>query len=175
MTLYNLVTGRLPFEADNIYLLFQTIGKGVYTVPNDVEQNLTALIHGLLHINNRLRFTIEQIKQHEWFRRRPPRTFEVIPFPNLALNRFQTCTMFEYLNDLHQPAMDIETNTEEERMKISDPIITHLNESNDNQSNEQPQEPNGQLAPNCSQVQNGQTVNQTKTRSKREPRICSLS
>jgi serine/threonine protein kinase len=103
VTLYNLVTGTLPFEADTVYSLFQTIGQGVYTIPDDIEPSLVSLIRGLLQVEKCLRFTIEQIKQHDWFRRRPPRTFDFLPFPPLALNRFQTFTMYDYLSELHQP------------------------------------------------------------------------
>ncbi|CAF0981825.1 unnamed protein product [Rotaria sp. Silwood1] len=185
VTLYNLVTGRLPFEADNIYLLFQTIGKGVYTIPNEIEPHLAALINGLLHIDNRLRFTLEQIKQHDWFRRRPPRTFEFLPFPSLALNRFQTFTMHDYLNELHQPTIISENNTntnnEDEQMKISDRSILNIISSHDNrheeQQQQQQQEQNGHstLNCNCNQTISGQNIHQTKTRNRREPRICSLS
>lgn len=180
VTLYNLVTGRLPFEADNIYLLFQTIGKGVYTVPSDLEPHLTTLIHGLLEINSRSRFTLEQIKQTDWFRRRPSRTFEFIPFPSLALNRFQTFTMYDYLNELHQPTAfadgHINNYLEDEQMKVSEHSISMLNSPCYNQNSEQ-QEQNGRstMNSNCSQTGNGQNSQQTKNRSKREPRICSLS
>ncbi|CAF0941581.1 unnamed protein product [Rotaria sordida] len=189
VTLYNLVTGHLPFEADNIYLLFQTIGKGVYTIPNDIESHLAALINGLLHINNRSRFTLEQIKQHDWFRRRPPRAFEFLPFPSLALNRFQTFTLYDYLSELHQSTILSETNNnEDEQMKISDHSISNGNSLNDNRHEEQQeqvqeqeqgheQEQNGRstLNCNCSQTISGQNIHQIKTRNRREPRICSLS
>ncbi|CAF2825815.1 unnamed protein product [Rotaria sp. Silwood2] len=181
VTLYNLVTGRLPFEADNIYLLFQTIGKGVYTIPNEIEPHLAALINGLLHINNRSRFTLEQIKEHDWFRRRPPRTFEFLPFPSLALNRFHSFTMYDYLNELHQPTIISETNNnEDEQMKISDRSISNINSSNDNRHEEQEQEQEQQSQEqngncNCSQTISVQNIHQTKTRNRREPRICSLS
>jgi serine/threonine protein kinase len=100
--LYNLVTGRLPFEAENIYLLFQTIGKGIYKIPDDFDAPLTSLLIGLLHVNKHLRFTIKKIKQDDWFRRRLPRTYEYLPIPQVAIERFQTCTMRDYLTELHQ-------------------------------------------------------------------------
>lgn len=102
VTLYNLVTAKLPFEADNIYLLFQTIGKGVYSIPTDLDSPLTSLLTGLLNVNKIARLKIEQIKVHEWFRRRPPRTLEVLSIPPLAFQRFEKCTMFDYLTELHR-------------------------------------------------------------------------
>jgi serine/threonine-protein kinase 11 len=162
VTLYNLVTGRLPFEADNIYLLFQTIGKGIYTIPNDIEPHLTSLINGLLHINKNLRFTLEQIKQHDWFRRRPPRTFEYLPFPHLALNRFQTFTMYDYLTELHQPSIL----SEDEQINIP----------YDNSSVQQ-KESNGRSKLNCScsRTMSGENIQQIKNQNRHQPRICSLS
>lgn len=32
---YNITTGLYPFEGDNIYKLFENIGKGDYTIPGD--------------------------------------------------------------------------------------------------------------------------------------------
>jgi len=162
VTLYNLVTGRLPFEADNIYLLFQTIGKGIYTIPNDIEPHLTSFINGLLHINKNLRFTLEQIKQHDWFRRRPPRTFEYLPFPHLALNRFQTFTMYDYLTELHQPSIL----SEDEQINIP----------YDNSSVQQ-KESNGRSKLNCScsRTMSGENIQQIKNQNRHQPRICSLS
>lgn len=113
VTLYNLVTGLLPFEAINIYSLFQTIGKGIYRIPDDIEPHLQSLIHGLLNVNKTERFTIEQIKQHDWFRRRPPRTFDYLPFPSSTLRRFRTFTFDDYLAELHQ--LSSETNDDQQQ------------------------------------------------------------
>ena len=43
---YNITTGKYPFEGDNIYKLFENIGKGEYTIPDDVEPLLANLIQG---------------------------------------------------------------------------------------------------------------------------------
>lgn len=193
MTLYNLVTGILPFEADNIYLLFQTIGKGVYTIPPDIEPHLASLIHGLLHINKNLRLTLEQIKQHEWFRRRPPRTFDFLPFPRLALNRFQTCTMYDYLTELHRSSALSENNhhhqeEQQEQIKIPTTTTAFFQSPYDNQHREQPQqqqqpqqrqqpEQNGRSTLNCScsRTLSGENIHPTKSRNRHQPRICVLS
>ena len=171
VTLYNLVTGRLPFEADNIYLLFQTIGKGIYIIPSDIEPQLTSLIHGLLHIDKQQRFTVEQIKQHEWIRRRPPRTFEYLPFPRLALDRFQTCTMYDYLAELHQSTALAE-NPNEQIIHRSD----GLNSSNDiRHEHERVDNDRSTLNCSCSRAISGDNIQQMKRRKRNEARICSLS
>jgi serine/threonine-protein kinase 11 len=43
---YNITTGLYPFEADNIYKLFECIGKGEFTIPSDVDSNLENLLRG---------------------------------------------------------------------------------------------------------------------------------
>lgn len=192
VTLYNLVTGQLPFEADNIYLLFQTIGKGVYTIPQEIEPQLTSLIHGLLHIDKRLRFTIEQIKEHEWFRRRPPRTFEIVPFPPLALARFQTFTMHDYLAELHQTTALADNSHEgeeqqpQQQQKFDQPDGWAISE--DIQPVQQQPPPsqvqhqhgrvqNGRSTLNCScsRAVSGDNIQQMKRRKQSDARICSLS
>ncbi|CAF0759565.1 unnamed protein product [Adineta ricciae] len=185
VTLYNLVTGRLPFEADNIYLLFQTIGTGIYTIPDDIEPHLGSLINGLLHVNKNARFTIEQIKQHDWFRRRPPRTFDFLPFPPLALNRFQTFTMFDYLTELHQPSS--ETNDEQslqDNNNASDRPISVLHspyespqENNFHQEQPTPRRTRGRSKLNCgcSRTMSIDELQQNKSSNRQNHRFCSIS
>jgi serine/threonine-protein kinase 11 len=178
VTLYNLVTGHLPFEADNIYLLFQTIGKGVYIIPNDIEPQLTSLIHGLLHIDKNLRFKLEQIKQHDWFRRRPSRTFEYVPFPHLALNRFQTFTMLDYLTELHQSTSLSENNNNNHHHHQEDEVQPNIqsNESNSSYDTQRVVQ-NGRSTLNCScsRTLSGDNIPPIKTRNRNQARICSLS
>ncbi len=130
------------------------------------------MINGLLHINKHLRFTVEQIKQHDWFRRRPSRTYEIIPFPPLALNRFESFTMYDYITDLHQSPIKSEDN--------------HINNNEEDQQNgttsvfNSPieEQPNHRTALNCtcSQAISGENIiPQNKARNKNQPKICSLS
>ncbi|CAF4358148.1 unnamed protein product [Rotaria sp. Silwood2] len=185
VTLFNLVTGCLPFEADNIYLLYQTIGKGIYTIPDDIEPHLTSLLYGLLHIDKSSRFTIEQIKQHDWFRRRPPRTFDFIPFPVSALNRFETFTMYDYLAELHQPSTE---NSEEQQQQQPDNTIVpdgsisvvhspHNNQLEQAVHDEQLHARRSNRSAwncNCSRTISIDNIRQTKTRRRQHHRICSL-
>jgi serine/threonine protein kinase len=181
VTLFNLVTGCLPFEADNIYLLFQTIGTGIYTIPDDIEPHLASLLNGLLHIDKSSRFTIEQIKQHDWFRRRPPRTFDYLPFPPAALNRFQTFTMYDYLSELHQAPTETSDEQQQQDIHVPDGSISVINSPYDNQpennvNNESPRR-RGRSALNCacSRTISSDNIHQTKGRSRQHHRMCSLS
>lgn len=61
---YNITTGLYPFEGDNIYRLFENIGNGVYTIPDEIEDPLRGLITGMLHKDPESRFSTQQIRQH---------------------------------------------------------------------------------------------------------------
>ena len=43
---YNITTGLYPFEGENIYKLFENIGKGKYTIPDTVDSLLSSLLEG---------------------------------------------------------------------------------------------------------------------------------
>lgn len=186
VTLFNLVTGQLPFEADNIYLLFQTIGAGVYNVPGDVEPHLASLIRGLLHVNKDLRFTIEQIKQHDWFRRRPPRTFDYLPFPPLALRRFQSFTMLDYLTELHQPSALTDDDRQSQAghgAQRSDGHIAVLQPSSENRpetafQRERPsrrRKRRSKLNCGCSRTTSSDEIHRSTNHTRDNHRLCSIS
>ena len=44
---YNMTTGEYPFEGDNIYKLYENIGKGVFTIPEGVDTLLSSLLKGM--------------------------------------------------------------------------------------------------------------------------------
>jgi len=44
---YNITTGLYPFEGDNIYKLFENIGRGEYTIPANLDNLLADLIKGI--------------------------------------------------------------------------------------------------------------------------------
>ncbi|KAF3858393.1 hypothetical protein F7725_011594 [Dissostichus mawsoni] len=73
VTLYNITTSLYPFEGDNIYKLFENIGKGDYTVPED------------------------------WVRKKHPPTEPPVPIPANAESRdpWRSMTVVPYLEDLH--------------------------------------------------------------------------
>ncbi|KAH9488302.1 Serine/threonine-protein kinase stk11 [Bulinus truncatus] len=81
VTLYNITTGKYPFEGDNIYKLFENIAKGKYTIPNDVSDLLAGLIKGMLAYESEERYTLQQIRQHPWFIKQHPRVLERVLIP----------------------------------------------------------------------------------------------
>lgn len=45
-----MTTGVYPFEGDNIFKLFENIGKGQYQIPDGVEDNLKDLLTGKTYL-----------------------------------------------------------------------------------------------------------------------------
>lgn len=43
-----MTTSLYPFEGDNIYKLFENIGKGVFTIPDSVDSVMADLLRGKL-------------------------------------------------------------------------------------------------------------------------------
>lgn len=63
---YNITTGKYPFEGDNIYKLFENIGRGEFTIPEELEGNICTLIKGMLKKDPNERFTLQQVKNHRF-------------------------------------------------------------------------------------------------------------
>jgi serine/threonine protein kinase len=61
---YNITTGLYPFEGDNIYRLFENIGRGEFSIPSEIENPLRALLEGMLQKDPEKRLSLPQIRQH---------------------------------------------------------------------------------------------------------------
>jgi len=72
VTLYNFVTGSYPFEGDTIFRLFEEIAKCEYTVPSDVDPLLGSLLRGMLEENPEKRLTLDEVRNHDWCRKKHP-------------------------------------------------------------------------------------------------------
>ncbi|XP_019289521.1 serine/threonine-protein kinase STK11 isoform X1 [Panthera pardus] len=122
VTLYNITTGLYPFEGDNIYKLFENIGKGDYTIPGDCGPPLSDLLRGMLEYEPARRFSIQQIRQHSWFRKKHPPSEEPVPIPPSSdcKDRWRGMTVVPYLEDLHGCADD---NGDEDLFDIEDDIV----------------------------------------------------
>lgn len=62
---YNLTTGKYPFDGDTVFLLFEDIAKGEFTIPEDLDAKLASLLRKMLHVNPKLRISIHGIRRHE--------------------------------------------------------------------------------------------------------------
>uniref|UniRef100_A0A8C9K1Z7 Serine/threonine-protein kinase STK11 n=1 Tax=Panthera tigris altaica TaxID=74533 RepID=A0A8C9K1Z7_PANTA len=121
VTLYNITTGLYPFEGDNIYKLFENIGKGDYTIPGDCGPPLSDLLRG----RPALTFTpctVLTCDFHSWFRKKHPPSEEPVPIPPSSdcKDRWRGMTVVPYLEDLHGCADD---NGDEDLFDIEDDIV----------------------------------------------------
>ncbi|KAG7214671.1 hypothetical protein INR49_010563, partial [Caranx melampygus] len=103
VTLYNITTSLYPFEGDNIYKLFENIGKGDYTIPEECGPLLSDLLRGMLEYDPAKRFSIQNIRQHNWVRKKHPPSEPPVPIPASAESRdpWRSMTVVPYLEDLH--------------------------------------------------------------------------
>lgn len=122
VTLYNITTSLYPFEGDNIYKLFENIGKGDYTVPEECGPQLSDLLRGMLEYDPVKRFSIQRIRQHNWVRKKHPPSEPPVPIPPSAetRDRWRSMTVVPYLEDLHGYA---EEEDDDELFDAEDEII----------------------------------------------------
>lgn len=73
--LYAMVTGRLPFDDDNIQRLLKKVQVGNYHMPQNLPADLRNLISSMLTVDPDQRITLEQIKAHPWFNTVPPKPY----------------------------------------------------------------------------------------------------
>ena len=69
VVLFAMLCGYLPFNypEEQTALLFSEIKKGNYKIPPFVSKEARHLIKSILNIDNRTRYTIDQIKAHPWY------------------------------------------------------------------------------------------------------------
>ncbi|WVQ93812.1 hypothetical protein IAU59_000890 [Kwoniella sp. CBS 9459] len=78
--LFALLTGRLPFDDDNIRSLLQKVKIGVFEMPDEIKDPARNLLSRMLEKDPEQRITMPDILTHPFFVSRPPR-----PIPGRAL------------------------------------------------------------------------------------------
>lgn len=73
--LYAMVTGRLPFDDDNIQRLLQKVQMGQYHLPSDLPVDLRDLIRAMLTVDPDKRISLKDVKRHPWFCSIVPRNY----------------------------------------------------------------------------------------------------
>lgn len=69
--LFALVCGYLPFEDQNHAELYKKILNAEYEIPNTVSKEVADLISGMLTTDPTRRMTLNDIRQHPWYRQIP--------------------------------------------------------------------------------------------------------
>lgn len=70
--LYAMICGYLPFDDPDTQELYKKIMSGDYSIPSHVSPEGRQLIKLILNTDPEKRFTIEQIRNHPWYRLNPP-------------------------------------------------------------------------------------------------------
>ncbi|RWS09372.1 serine/threonine-protein kinase STK11-like protein [Dinothrombium tinctorium] len=102
VTLFNITTGKYPFEGDTIFKLFENIAKGDFMIPVEIDVLLQSLIRAK---DPAKRFSLHEVKQHDWLRKKPPLLTEPVAIPVRANgDEFRSMTVLPYLQSLHYPS-----------------------------------------------------------------------
>lgn len=67
--LYAMVWGYLPFEDPDTSKLYQKILSGEFEVPDFMSPSVEDLLHKILNTDPKKRYTIDDIRKHEWFQK----------------------------------------------------------------------------------------------------------
>lgn len=73
--LYAMVTGRLPFDDDNLQRLLLKVQAGQFHLPSDLPDDLRDLIKKMLTVDPEERIDMAGIKAHPWFQSSPPKNY----------------------------------------------------------------------------------------------------
>lgn len=76
--LYAMICGFLPFEDANTSILYKKIMNADFHIPSFVSDNARSLLLGILNTNPEKRFSIEQIRDHPWYKQHEENTFNGI-------------------------------------------------------------------------------------------------
>lgn len=98
VTLFNITTGKYPFEGDNIYKLFENIGSGEFEVPPEVDPLLADLLRGMLDKDPQRRLTLEHVQHHGWVRKKHPPLADYVSIPERGTgDAARSMTVLPYL------------------------------------------------------------------------------
>lgn len=79
--LYVILCGRLPFENEDVQVLFDRISQGVYYLPSTLSPESRDLINAMLNVDPVKRITIPKILEHPFFTTDLPRYLTPLPPP----------------------------------------------------------------------------------------------
>jgi serine/threonine protein kinase len=106
ITLFQLTTGKLPFEGQTIHQIFENIRSEKYeiVIPNYIDKNLSELLSHMLNRSPMKRWSLHQIRESMWFRKKHPFVPEDIAnLPEEVIqNEYATFRMINYLEKLCQ-------------------------------------------------------------------------
>ena len=66
ITLYMMVCGAPPFSGDSVEHLLDNIAEAKFDIPDHLSEDLQSLLRGMLHPDESLRLSVEDILAHSW-------------------------------------------------------------------------------------------------------------
>lgn len=74
VTLFQLVTGKLPFNGSTVHQIYENIRSNLYAIvlPDFLDKNLSKLLRGMLNRDTLQRWSLQQIRESEWFKKKHP-------------------------------------------------------------------------------------------------------
>lgn len=82
VTLYMMLTGEAPFKGSNQFELFRNIGRGEFHMPSDlIDEECQDLLRRLMEVNPEVRSTVDDLRDHNWLRKRYDDEHAWIPIP----------------------------------------------------------------------------------------------
>lgn len=106
ITLFQLTTSQLPFSGQTIHQIFENIRSDSYEIkiPSFIDKNLHELLTNMLNRDPLKRWSIKQIRDCEWFRKKHPFVREDLAnLPDEVIqNEYATFRMINYLEKLCQ-------------------------------------------------------------------------
>ena len=67
IVLYSMLVGSLPFDDQELYILYEQIKKGKFFLPSTLSLEAIDLLKRILQVDPKKRIGIKEIKKHPWF------------------------------------------------------------------------------------------------------------
>ena len=74
VTLFQLVSGKLPFNGSTVHQIYENIRSNLYAIviPEFLDKNLSKVLRGMLNRDSLQRWSLQQIRDSEWFKKKHP-------------------------------------------------------------------------------------------------------
>lgn len=107
VTLYELITGRLPFQNENISSLYKAIANGKVKFPESTTPNAKSLIRWMMNTDPDKRPKIQQVKNHEFFEGVDWDGLMQITLPSPFRPLKELVTGFNDIKEVHEESKDM--------------------------------------------------------------------
>ncbi|KAF2349622.1 Protein kinase domain [Trinorchestia longiramus] len=66
ITLYNLTSGKYPFNGSNIFRIIESVCRDALVIPSELDSSLAALLQKMLVKDPYERISLQEVKKHRW-------------------------------------------------------------------------------------------------------------